>query len=186
MFLLDERPPAPGRLRLVQALVNTINLDTGKDVIDTSEGLVAWLDEFALLPEDGPVLESDVARARELREALRLLVRRNAEPDLDTEAAAQTVSRVAAAGRLTVDFEADGTGHLRPLDPGVDGSLAAVSAGAFEAMIDGTWTRLRACLRCHWASYDRSRNLSSRWCSMRYCGNRTKTRAYRRRRGAAC
>ena len=68
----------------------------------------------------------------------------------------------------------------------MDGSLASVAAGAFEAMADGTWIRLRACLRCHWASYDRSRNLSSRWCSMRYCGNRTKTRAYRRRKGAAC
>ena len=53
-------------------------------------------------------------------------------------------------------------------------------------MANGTWMRLRACLRCHWASYDRSRNLSSRWCSMRYCGNRTKTRAYRRRKEAAC
>jgi predicted RNA-binding Zn ribbon-like protein len=185
-FLLDERPPAPGRLRLVQALVNTINLETGKDVIDTPSGLVAWLAEFDLLPVDAPVLESDVARARELREALRLLIRRNAEPDVDADGAAQTVSRVAAAGRLTVDFRADGTARLHPLDPGVDGSLAAVAAGAFEAMTDGTWTRLRACLRCHWASYDRSRNLSSRWCSMRYCGNRTKTRAYRRRRDAAC
>jgi predicted RNA-binding Zn ribbon-like protein len=185
-FLLDERPPAPGRLRLVQALVNSVNLETGKDVIDTPSGLVAWLDEFELLPDVAPVLDSDVARARELREALRLLIRRNAEPEIDTDAAAQTVSRVAAAGRLTVAFAPDGTASLEPLDPGVDGSLAAVAAGAFEAMTDGTWTRLRACLRCQWASYDRSRNLSSRWCSMRYCGNRTKTRAYRRRRDAAC
>jgi predicted RNA-binding Zn ribbon-like protein len=172
-FLLDERPPAPGRLRLVQALVNSINLETGKDVIDTPAGLEAWLAEFGLLPDEAPVLESDVARAGELREALRLLIRRNAEPDIDTEAAAQTVSRVAASGRLTVEFAPDS-------------SLAAVAAGAFEAMANGTWMRLRACLRCHWASYDRSRNLSSRWCSMRYCGNRTKTRAYRRRRDAAC
>ena len=185
-FLLDERPPAPGRLRLVQALVNSINLETGKDVIDTPAGLEAWLAEFELLPAEAPVLESDVARAGELREALRLLIRRNAEPDIDTEAAAQTVSRVAASGRLTVEFAPAGTAVLRPLDPGVDGSLAAVAAGAFEAMANGTWMRLRACLRCHWASYDRSRNLSSRWCSMRYCGNRTKTRAYRRRRDAAC
>jgi hypothetical protein len=103
-FFLDERPPAPGRLRLVQALVNTVNLETGKDVIDTPAGLVAWLEEFDLLPADAPVLDSDVARARELREALRLLVRKNAEPDLDATAAAQTVSRVAATGRLTVDL----------------------------------------------------------------------------------
>ena len=185
-FLLDERPPAPGRLRLVQALVNTVNLETGKDVIDTPPGLVAWLEEFDLLPADAPVLDSDVTRARELREALRLLVRKNAEPDLDATAAAQTVSRVAATGRLTVEFSPEGSALLHPLDRGIDGSLAAVAAGAFEAMENGTWTRLRACLRCHWVSYDRSRNLSSRWCSMRYCGNRTKTRAYRLRKDAAC
>ena len=109
-----------------------------------------------------------------------------ATPGADGEAAALTVSRMAASGRLTVAFAPAGTAQLVPLDPGVDGSLASVAAGAFEAMADGTWIRLRACLRCHWASYDRSRNLSSRWCSMRYCGNRTKTRAYRRRKGAAC
>jgi predicted RNA-binding Zn ribbon-like protein len=184
MFLLDERPPAPGRLRLVQALINTVNLDTGKDVIDTPAGLGAWLLEFELLPEETPVLESDVVRARELREALRILVRRNAEPDVDAAEAAQIVSRIAASGRLTVDFAPDGTARLHPLDPGVEGSLASVAGGAFEAMANGTWPRLRACLRCHWASYDRSRNVSSRWCSMRYCGNRTKTRAYRRRKDA--
>jgi len=185
-FLTDVRPPAPGRLRLVQALVNSINLETGKDAIDTPAGLEAWLHEFELVPEGTPVLDSDVTRARELREALRLMVRRNAEPEIDAAAAALTVSRVAASGRLTVEFEPAGAARLVPLDPGVDGSLAAVAAGAFEAMANGTWVRLRACLRCHWASYDRSRNLSSRWCSMRYCGNRTKTRAYRRRKEAAC
>jgi len=37
---------------------------------------------------------------------------------------------------------------------------------------------------CQWAFYDRSKNRSGRWCSMRTCGNRTKTRAYRTRRRA--
>ena len=184
-FLPDGRPPAPGRLRLVQALLNTINLDTGQDAIDTPAGLEAWMREFELLPAGAALLaDSDVVRARELREALRLLVRRNAEPGVDATAAADTVSRFAAAGRLTVVFSDDGSATLVPLAAGADGALAAVVAGAFEAIADGTWARLRTCLRCHWAHYDRSRNLSARWCSMRYCGNRTKTRAYRRRRGA--
>ena len=179
------RPAAPGRLRPVQALVNTINLDTGQDAIAEAEGLEFWMREFDLLPEDVHVLPSDVARAQEFREALRLMVRRNAEPGLDIAAAAATVSRVAAAGRLSVVFGADGTARLEPMDAGVDGGLAAVAAGVFEAMTDGSWARLRSCLRCHWAHYDRSRNLSARWCAMKYCGNRTKTRAYRRRRSAA-
>ncbi len=184
-FLPGGRKPAPGRLRLVQALVNTINIESGQDAIADAAGLEIWLSEFDLLRSGPAVLASDVARAREFREALRMMVRRNAEPGLDASAAAATMSRVAAAGRLTVVFAGDGGAHLTSLDPGVDGALATVAAGAFEAMADGSWPRLRACLRCHWAHYDRSRNLAARWCSMQYCGNRTKTRAYRRRRGAA-
>jgi predicted RNA-binding Zn ribbon-like protein len=49
-------------------------------------------------------------------------------------------------------------------------------------MADGTWHRLKACRQCAWAYYDYSKNRSATWCSMAICGNRTKTRAYRRRR----
>jgi predicted RNA-binding Zn ribbon-like protein len=34
---------------------------------------------------------------------------------------------------------------------------------------------------CRWAFYDRSRNRSRAWCSMRECGNRAKARSYRAR-----
>ena len=63
------------------------------------------------------MLDSDVTRARELREALRLMVRRNAEPEIDAEAAALTVSRMAASGRLTVEFEPAGAARLVPSTP---------------------------------------------------------------------
>jgi predicted RNA-binding Zn ribbon-like protein len=58
--------------------------------------------------------------------------------------------------------------------------LAAVHA----SMEEGIWGRLKSCANatCGWAFYDRSKNRSGRWCSMEVCGNRTKTRAYRRRR----
>jgi predicted RNA-binding Zn ribbon-like protein len=46
---------------------------------------------------------------------------------------------------------------------------------------DGSWRRLKACphAHCGWAFYDRSRNRSSQWCSMRICGNRTKAARHR-------
>ena len=43
------------------------------------------------------------------------------------------------------------------------------------------WERLKACPQCGWSFYDYSRNRSATWCSMSLCGNRLKTRAYRRR-----
>ncbi len=49
-------------------------------------------------------------------------------------------------------------------------------------MVDGTWSRLKACRQCEWAFYDWSKNRSGRWCAMSVCGNRTKVRAYRARR----
>jgi len=39
-----------------------------------------------------------------------------------------------------------------------------------------------ACRNCHWSFYDYSPNRSATWCSMQLCGNRKKTRDYRRRR----
>jgi predicted RNA-binding Zn ribbon-like protein len=68
-----------------------------------------------------------------------------------------------------------------PVESGGD-ALDAVVAVALNAMLDGTWGRLKACRNCHWSFYDRSPNRSGTWCSMQLCGNRTKTRAYRRRK----
>ena len=60
--------------------------------------------------------------------------------------------------------------------------LDDVVAAAFGAMLDGSWARLKACRNCHWSFYDYSPNRSAAWCSMQLCGNRAKTRAYRRRK----
>jgi len=63
--------------------------------------------------------------------------------------------------------------------------LAPIVAIVYEAMVNGTWERLKACPAddCHWAFYDRSKNRSGTWCNMAVCGNRAKVRAYRERRG---
>jgi predicted RNA-binding Zn ribbon-like protein len=61
-------------------------------------------------------------------------------------------------------------------------ALDEVAAVALAAMLDGSWPRLKACRNCHWSFYDYSPNRSATWCSMQLCGNRKKTRAYRRRK----
>ena len=63
-------------------------------------------------------------------------------------------------------------------------ALDGVVAIAFAAMLDGTWSRLKACRNCRWCFYDYSPNRSATWCSMQLCGNRKKTRAYRARQRA--
>ena len=64
------------------------------------------------------------------------------------------------------------------LDDAIDEVVRTVVA----AMLDGSWQRLKACPNCHWSFYDYSPNRSATWCSMQLCGNRKKTRDYRRRR----
>jgi predicted RNA-binding Zn ribbon-like protein len=68
----------------------------------------------------------------------------------------------------------------------VDGALATVLGAVAAAMLDGSWSRFKACRQhdCRWAFYDHSRNGAGSWCSMAVCGGRAKQRAlYRRRRG---
>ena len=57
-------------------------------------------------------------------------------------------------------------------------------AGLHEAQVTGAWPRLKGCRACGYAFFDRSKNRSAAWCAMSICGNRTKNRAYYRRRRA--
>ena len=159
----DLPNPAPPPLREVQLLLNSVDLEHERD----------WVDDW--LAERG--LPGQAARARELREALRRLVLANNGIPLD-HAAVATVN--AAARRVAVHISADGSVGFA-----TDGdALDQVVAIALNAMLDGTWPRLKACRNCRWSFYDKSPNRSGTWCSMQLCGNRRKTRAYRRRRAA--
>jgi predicted RNA-binding Zn ribbon-like protein len=158
----DLPNPAPAPLREVQLLLNSVDLEHERD------WLPQWLAEHGL-----PAGEEH--RARRLREGLRALVLANNGVPLDegalgtVNAAARRVSlQVGASGELSVTADGD--------------ALDRVMAIALEAMLDGTWERLKACRNCRWSFYDKSPNRSATWCSMQLCGNRRKTRAYRQRR----
>ncbi|WP_449062885.1 CGNR zinc finger domain-containing protein, partial [Planomonospora algeriensis] len=73
---------------------------------------------------------------------------------------------------------------LEPAGTGVLAGLARIAAAVVEVRVEGLWPRLKVCTEstCQWAFVDSSKNRSRSWCSMKVCGNRTKTRAYRARR----
>ena len=177
-----ERPPAPGRLRLVQRFVNTIDFEHGREMLSSPQRLRVVLSELGLLDADVEVTRADLTRALAVREALRSLALANNGAKAD-QSALETLERASADGRLVVRFDGGG-GSLEPSVPGVRGALAELVGIVYGAMADGTLPRLKACRRdiCQWLFYDRSRNRSARWCQMAVCGNRTKTRAYRVRR----
>jgi predicted RNA-binding Zn ribbon-like protein len=178
----EPRAHAPGRLRLVEEFVNTVDYEHGREVLHDPSRLRELLFELGLLDADAKTSEADLRRAHEVRAALRSLLLANNGGDRDPEAL-RVLERTADEGRLSVRFDRDGA-SLVPAARDVKGALAALVGVVAVAMADGTWPRMKACRRevCQWAFYDRSRNRSSTWCHMSVCGNRTKTRAYRERR----
>jgi predicted RNA-binding Zn ribbon-like protein len=176
----DIPKAAPPPLRLVQSFVNTVDLEHGREWLDDPRALAAWAYERRLVPRGTRFTAAELRRARELREAFRSLLAANRDRTRDV-AALEALTRSARTGRLTVGFEADGSPTLEPGARGFDGLAGRLVGVAVTAMLDGSWERLKACRNCRWAFFDESKNRSARWCSMRLCGNRLKTRAYRRR-----
>lgn len=177
------RAPAPRTLRLVQEFINTYNIERSHLGLRTDEfaapaDLRRWLTVRGLLRGSAAVRPDDVRRAVEVREALRRLALAHNRMPATAEAAA-ALARLARDARLVVRVRPEGTMSLDPDAPGVVGALGRLLAAALVAQMDGTWRRLKACRRCHWAFYDQSRNRSGAWCSMSICGNRVKARTFR-------
>ncbi len=181
------RQAAPaGPLALVQAFVNTraTERDLHWEEFTDHDSLRSWLMRKGLLADGGSLDDGDVARAKEVREALRSLLAANNGREVDPESV-QALNRAAERAAFGVRFGPNGRAALEAGAGGVDGAIGGVLAAAHAAMEEETWGRLKACANggCAWAFYDRSKNRSGRWCSMAVCGNRKKTRAYRRRAG---
>jgi predicted RNA-binding Zn ribbon-like protein len=177
------RAPAPGALRLVQRFVNTVDFENGIEELTDPVALEHALDAIGL-PAGERLGPSDLERALRVREALRALLLGNNGIEVERSKLA-TLEETAMRGRLTVEFDEDGSARLVPGAPGLDGSLGRIVAVVHTSMADGSWPRLKACPRhiCRWVFYDRSKNRNSRWCAMSVCGNRIKTAKYRRRAG---
>jgi predicted RNA-binding Zn ribbon-like protein len=177
------RPKAPGRLELLQRFINTHNHDFPRDWdrIGTPEKAQAWLRQKRLVGPGDRISDADVARLRELREAIRALVIAN-QGGRPAAAAADIVRRVSGTAQLGVAVDDTGRTALEPMRGGVDGAVATLLGILHEAQLTGQWSRLKGCRQCGYAFFDRSKNRSAAWCAMSICGNRTKNRAYYRRR----
>lgn len=163
-------------LHLVRDFVNTVDLESGVDELADARGLTAWLRMRGLW--NGTATAADLADAREVREALRDMMRANNGCEASPDASAATLDAAARRAGVEVRF---GAGALRLTAP--PGGIGAVLAAAGQTMADGSWQRLKACRAdtCRWAFVDTARNRSRQWCSMKVCGNREKARAFRQR-----
>jgi len=176
---------APGDLAFVQGFVNTLDLESGKDALETPESAAAWLAHHGLVPEGSTVTAKDHAEVLAFRAALRGLMRTNNGDALEPEAL-EELRAIVARTSMTFAIDDDGRFELRPASDGVRAAIGTLQAVAYAAMLDGSWPRLKACANdgCQWAFFDHSRNHSGTWCSMDVCGNRMKVRSHRERKAA--
>ena len=141
---------------MVQAFVNTVDVENGIEELTDPESLHEVLTRIGALDEGAPPLtRADLARGLAVREALRNLLHGNVglEPDA---AALELLDRTGATGALSVRFDSDGA-RLSSDGRNLNGALGRVLAVVYSSMVSGTCPRLKACPRdvCGWIFYER-------------------------------
>lgn len=169
----------PEPLRIVRSFVNSIDVETAQDDLDSPERFGRWLVAHGF---DHPTpTEDERVLALGIRDALRDELM--AHHDEGSSATAR--ARLDAYARMVPLRPAFGAGPatLVPAGGGASAMLGTVLAAIVLAEREGTWDRVKICREetCQVAFYDRSKNHSKTWCSMGVCGNRNKTRSYRDR-----
>jgi predicted RNA-binding Zn ribbon-like protein len=167
-------------LALVQAFVNTRDIEGDTDELVSPDLLVRWLEDHGLVGEDAMLTQADLVLAIEIRETLRQYLasdRTGMNPQL-----LDMLNHAARIAPLELVFDANGL-SLEPAGKGFEHALGRLFAVIAHAAATGRWQRLKTCRNphCRWAYYDSSRNRSSAWCSMQTCGSRAKARRFRER-----
>lgn len=180
----EETKPAPGALRQIQALINTIDRERGDDRLADPADAAPWLRANNLLDPDADLTPDDLRTVVDVREALRAMTIRNTGGLAPSPEALAPLRRIAAAGRARAELSDDGTVSLGPDGTSVADRLLDVLLIVKDAQLDGSWDMLKACANeeCQWAFYDRSRNHGGTWCVMASCGNKLKNRDFRARK----
>ena len=179
---MADRETATGALGLIQAFVNTADLEPGIDALSDPDALSGWLVARGLMAAGARASEQDLKHSIAVREAIRGAIGANSGGSVYPVDMA-TLNGAVAASRLVPRFGPDGKARLEPLANGVEGALGRIVAAVFGAMNEEEWSRLKLCdsSTCRWAFFDQSRNHSSRWCKMASCGNRQKAKRFRER-----
>ena len=179
-----EAKPAPEPLRRVQALINTIDRESGQDRLAEVDDARPWLAANGLLTADSIFTADDLVVLVSVREGLRALVIHNSGGPIPDELAIAALRDIADDVAVRAAVGADGRVSVSPVGDSVRARLVQLLLVVEAAQRDGTWAHLKACANadCAWAFYDRSRNHRGTWCDMSSCGNKLKNRDFRARK----
>lgn len=205
----EGQPPTPKDLPLLGGMLcldfaNTVDwrgTDHRRDWLQTYEDLVAWsVHAKAVTPALARRLRKRAAL--EPKRAKAVLARGHALREALYDVGSATAGGKGPASKEALDalnremFRIMAPTQLRPGDDlmvrewagdtdALERILWPMAWSAFDLLTGPGLDRLRECADadCRWLFVDRSRNRSRRWCAMSDCGNLTKVRRYRQRKG---
>jgi predicted RNA-binding Zn ribbon-like protein len=206
-----EPGPPPGEQvafnagRLCLDFANTVRSRPSSDRLDligSYEDLLGWARQATILTPGEAAVLADTARqgpraagdalaqARLLRESMYAVFSARAAglpaPPVDLQTLNRAIGRAMTHGGLTAAgarFEWGWPDSVL----GLDRVSWWVARSAAELLTSSDLTLVRECASydCGWLFMDSTKNRSRRWCDMRVCGNRAKSRRHYERRRAA-
>jgi len=187
-----EGKQIPDRAALVYNFVNSLDRRSymrdgfpmsGGDAMADRLKFVAWLRSQGLTSVGGSkTAEFDHQRALEFREALRSYLEVSPENRSVELERVKRLNEILEQFPIAVRLPTSSGSALCPAP--ASGALGEVVTRLASLAEDGLLNRLKMCAsdNCHWIFYDQTKPANRRWCSPLRCGNREKTRLYRRRR----
>ncbi|MFI1660497.1 CGNR zinc finger domain-containing protein [Streptomyces sp. NPDC020472] len=170
----------------VLAFVNTRADGSGRrELFEDGRSFAAWLAERDEFDGESVVTDADAAVARELRDALVVLLlahsgdeKSRGEPLLHAE---RHLRRVGSLYPLATVVTAGGAELASP-QTGVPGVFGTVLAAVTTLAQSSDWGRVKACQNppCHFGFFDRTRNGAGLYCSTG-CGSQVSMRKHRQR-----
>ena len=152
------------------------------ELLNTPGDLRSWTSSHGL-KTSGQIRDQDLARFRELREAIFSALSQTIDEQRISRAQRQVINEYAMHPPYRPSLSSKGSVTLEHDRTGADEALSAIARDAIEllALNDG---RLRRCEgpACALIFYDESRPGTRRWCDTSRCGNRVNTHSYRQRR----
>ena len=132
---------APEPLYLVQRFVNTVDLETGEEELETPEALRDWFAERGLMDGNDAVTTADLRRVIDVREGLRAVLRGHNGLPLDEERV-ERLDRAVGRAPVRLRFEPGRDPELVASSTGVDGAIGRLMAMVAAGVESGRWERL--------------------------------------------
>lgn len=169
----------PTGLWLLESFLNSIDVESQQDDLADCDNFRRWLEEHGRGESASQVSDDDLHLARRLRADLRAILTAHHDPSV-TANDHESLNEMLRSLTVRVTFDAAGDATISADGQGVGRFLTEIVIAVVDASADGGWQRMKLCpaVDCAVAYYDTSKNRSKRWCSMRTCGNRSKTRNY--------